>query len=321
MVSGVIDQHPAKYKSNKKGGGFFSTSSPQQAPPPPPPQLSAVAVHHNNKRFAESDLRPWPPMYGGRSQRYPTPDEQQHHHHHHQQHNNNNHNANGHQHPHHHAKQHNTSNAQHNNNFRSLSAQKLNGSNNGASAPSHYKNNTHKVPSSAAAAAAAAAGIYERNKYNFNMGKSSISSSMASSLASSAGGHSNNGGGGGGGGGSQDYYMLSQPYVSNSLAPSEGSVYASRDSNLLMKEREKNRFRKLRFASMMARRLGLRTRVHAANRYARTQWYRFKCSLFWLRALYTICLTDLVQLVRQLCGAHRTTVPELVALGARVPCL
>lgn len=223
MVSGVAEGTPVKYKSNKKG--FFS-SAPNQAPPPPPQATQAQPPSHLpniNKRFSDGDLRPWPPMYTGRS---PT---------------------NEHTHNNTHGSNNNTNNTHHSNNFRSLSGNKHNGSNN------NYIHNGHNINKTANNSNANgnnyAHSVYQRNKYNFHMGNGNKSVSSMTSLAAST---KSGKGGSGGAKQAQDYYMLSHPYVMNSLAvapPSEGSVYASRDSNLVMvaKDREKNRFRKLRY--------------------------------------------------------------------------
>lgn len=195
MVSGVTDV-PTKYKSKKNGGGFFPPQHHQSANG----QLAAVSSppHHpnSNKRFSDSDLRPWPPMYNTGSVR-PTDE-----------------------------------------NFRSIASSKHSPNYKNTSASTNGKSSNGQNNYS----------IYERNKFNFHNGKSVTSSSSA---VSSNGSQINNGNNNNNHH-AKDYYMLSQPYVMNSLSvPSDGSVYGGRDPNLLMaaKEREKNRFRKLRFVS------------------------------------------------------------------------
>lgn len=203
MVSGVTSEAPApaKYKPAKKG--FFQSSSAATSPPPQQPSAVAPQLHHQpnaGKRFSDSDLRPWPPMYNGRAVR---PSDEN-------------------------FRSLASSNGKGNANFKNASAN--GGGKKGASGSISNNNYNHS--------------IYDRNKYNFHGNGGGKSVTSASSMVSSNGNSKS----------AKDYYMLSQPYVMNSLSvPSDGSLYGgshggSRDVNLLMvaKEREKSRFRKLR---------------------------------------------------------------------------
>lgn len=213
MVSGVTDA-PTKYKSNKKG--YYPSVAPHHRISSGSSNGggSGVMHHHqsslhNTKRFSDGDLRPWPPMYtsGGRS-------------------------SSG------------TPSSSDSSHFRSLSGGS--GGQNGKSNP-NYKNIMPNNKTNFSANS-----VYERNKFNFHHNGKAInggvpishhlpSSNNRHSTTSSCCSSSKNA--------NKDYYMLTrQSYMMNGSAL--GSVYngASRDSNLLMiaKEREKNRFRKLR---------------------------------------------------------------------------
>lgn len=152
MVSGVTDIQ--SYKTNK---GYYSA-------PQPPTQAT--------KRFSDSALRPWPPMYRSSSNYQPlTP------------------------------------------------ATKLNYNN----FNSHYNNS-----------------VYSRNKFNFQQLNGVANGKYASSINLSNNKNAKN------------YFLVSQPYVKNSLVLPNGPFYGrtgDTNNNLLMVDKDhsdKNRFRKLR---------------------------------------------------------------------------
>lgn len=178
MVSGVTDAQ--SYKSNK---GYYSA---------PPSQTPSTL---SGKRFSDSALRPWPPMYRPPSSRTQMATYQ----------------------------------------AMSVSSAKLNFTNNFNG--NHYNNGANS--------------IYGRTKFNFQQFNMAATAAANSKYASST--NMKN---------AKNYYLVSQPYVKNQLVMPNGggSFYGhttteydgnnnhnNNNSNaLMMGDKEKNRFRKLR---------------------------------------------------------------------------
>lgn len=191
----------------KSNKRFFGTSSTSQHTTPP-----ASPGHHqnsNHKKYSDNGMRPWPPTYKSDSS---------------------------------------TSRPSSMENFRSLSSSSsakfyhnntTNG-NNGHHAGSINNNNNNNYKNS----------IYEAKKFNYHSpiqqqhngsnngdGRNSPTS-FNLSVGSGTNGQNN-----------KDYYLMPPPYENSKIAEQNGTVFYEQDSNMMLKarDREKNRFRKLRY--------------------------------------------------------------------------